>query len=108
MEVKWFKDKGLWAYLPGATHNRPTPPGFVWINVKDLPRTVITDGAGCYSWKKTFAWFPVKAIKGKTIWWEKIYRRRVWASYGGLHLEPEREYARLFDILTMSPRDGQD
>lgn len=65
---------------------------------------IITDriynGAGCYSWREVFAWLPVKTISGKRVWGCKVYKRRFWAVWGsGFHMEPEVEYAELFDIL---------
>lgn len=63
--------------------------------------TVIEDGADCYPWREVFAWRPVETVKGKRIWWQKIYKRKVWVVWGtGFHMEPEVQYAELFDILT--------
>jgi hypothetical protein len=54
----------------------------------------------CYHWKKTFAWLPVKTVKGKIVWMKNVYRQRFWCVPGpGFHMEPEIEYAELFDIL---------
>ena len=62
--------------------------------------TRIYDGADCYPWRKVFAFWPVKTIGGKFVWGRKIYKRRFWAVWGtGFHMEPEVEYAELFDIL---------
>lgn len=60
----------------------------------------IFDGAGCYRWRETFAWFPVKTLAGKYVWLRKIYKQRYWAIWGrGFHMETEVEYAELFDLL---------
>ena len=62
---------------------------------------IITDGAGCYPWKETFVIFPKKTITGKQLAWQKLYKRRVWVVWGtGFHMEPETQYADLFEILT--------
>ena len=61
----------------------------------------IFEGADCYPWREVFAWWPVKTISGKLVWARKIYKRRYWAVWGtGFHMEPQVEYAELFDILT--------
>ena len=62
---------------------------------------IITDGADCYPWTKTFVMFPKKTITGKRLFWENAYKRRVWAVWGtGFHMEPETQYATLFEILS--------
>ena len=61
---------------------------------------IITDGADCYPWREVYAWWPVKTISGKTVWRRKIYKRKVWVVWGtGFHMEPETQYAELFEIL---------
>jgi hypothetical protein len=61
---------------------------------------IITDGAGCYPWTKHFAWWPVKTITGSRAWGVKLYKRRVWVVWGQhFHMEPETQYATLFEIL---------
>lgn len=54
------------------------------------------------AWKETFVIFPKITISGKRIFWQKAYTRRVWTVYGDLrfHLEPERQYATIFDVLS--------
>lgn len=60
----------------------------------------IFDGADCYSWREVFAWLPKKTVSGKIVWMKRIYKQRFWAVWGsGFHMEPETEYAELFDIL---------
>lgn len=60
----------------------------------------ITDGADCYPWRKIFAFWPVKTIGGKYVWLRTVYKQKFWAVWGnGFHMEPEVEYAELFDIL---------
>jgi hypothetical protein len=61
---------------------------------------IITDGADCYPWTEYFAIIPRKTITGNRIFCEKAYKRRVWVVWGtGFHMEPETQYATLFDIL---------
>ena len=63
--------------------------------------TVITNGADCYPWQEVFAYLPCKTINGKTVWWKKLYKRRVWVMWGtGFHMEPETQYATLFELMT--------
>jgi hypothetical protein len=63
--------------------------------------TIIKDGADCYPWKEHFAWLPVKTITGLRAWGIKVYKRRVWVVWGtGFHMEPETQYATLFELLT--------
>ena len=67
---------------------------------KPMETTIITDGAGCYPWTEHFAWWPVKTVTGLRAWGVKVYRRRVWIVWGtGFHMEPETQYATLFEIL---------
>ena len=62
---------------------------------------IITDGADCYPWREVYAWWPVKTISGKYVWRETIYKRKVWVVWGtGFHMEPETQYATLFEILS--------
>ena len=61
---------------------------------------IITDGCDCYPWKEVFAWLPVKTVSGKYAWGVKLYKRKVWLVWGSsFHMEPEVQYATLFDIL---------
>ena len=69
-------------------------------SMNTVMNTVITDGAGCYPWKKTFVILPRKTITGKRVFWEKVYKRRVWVIWGtGFHMEPEVQFGTLFEIL---------
>lgn len=62
--------------------------------------TIITNGCDCYPWMAHYAWLPVKTLGGKTVWMEKIYKRKVWVVWGtGFHMEPEVQYATLLEIL---------
>jgi hypothetical protein len=62
--------------------------------------TRIHNGADCYPWREVRAWWPVKTISGRYIWGSKVYKRKFWAVWGtGFHMEPEVEYAELFEIL---------
>jgi len=69
---------------------------------KLMEQTIITDGADCYPWHEYFAILPRKTIGGKRVFWERAYRRKVWVVWGtGFHMEPEVQYANLFEILSM-------
>ena len=60
----------------------------------------IHNGADCYPWRSVFAWWPVKTVSGRYVWLRKIYKRKFWVIWGrGFHMEPEVEYAELFEIL---------
>lgn len=64
--------------------------------------TRIHNGADCYPWREVFAFWPVKTIGGKYIWFKKVYKRKFWAVWGnGFHMEPEVEYGTLFDIIRL-------
>jgi hypothetical protein len=66
-----------------------------------MQQTIITDGAGCYSWRETFIVLPKTSISGKRLVWTKAYKRKVWIVWGtGFHMEPDTQYATLFDILS--------
>ena len=68
---------------------------------KKMDYHIITDGADCYPWHEYFAMLPRQTITGKRIFWQKAYKRRVWVVWGtGFHMEPETQYATLFDLLT--------
>ena len=61
---------------------------------------IITNGCDCYPWTETFIMWPRKSIAGKTLFWEKAYKRQVWVVWGtGFHMEPETQYATLFEML---------
>jgi hypothetical protein len=65
------------------------------------PTQIITNGADCYPWTKTFLIWPRKTITGQRIGWQQAYKRRVWVVWGtGFHMEPETQYATLFEILS--------
>ena len=68
---------------------------------KKLDYTIITDGADCYPWREVYAWWPRRTISGRRVWLEKIFKRKIWVIWGtGFHMEPEVEYATLFDLLS--------
>ncbi len=71
------------------------------LDVRKMEYTIITDGADCYPWHEYFAILPRKTVSGKRIFWEKAYKRKVWVVWGtGFHMEPETQYATVFDLLT--------
>lgn len=62
--------------------------------------TRLFNGPDCYRWRKTFAYLPVKTVRGKYVWLRTVYKQKYWAVWGtGFHMEPEVEYAELFDVL---------
>jgi hypothetical protein len=70
------------------------------MDVREMQTTIITDGAGCYSWTETFVIWPRKSITGKPLFWTRAYKRKVWVVWGtGFHMEPETQYATAFDII---------
>ena len=63
--------------------------------------TIIKDGPDCYPWLETFVMWPRKSVTGNQLFWEKAFKRRVWVVWGtGFHMEPETQYADIFEILT--------
>lgn len=84
----------------GASRWNPSP------RHKYMEYTIITDGADCYPWHEFFAIIPRKTVSGKRIFWEKAYKRKVWVVWGtGFHMEPETQYATIFDLLTYGDKD---
>lgn len=62
--------------------------------------SIIENGCDCYPWHEVYAWLPVKTVTGKTIWGQKVYKRKVWVVWGtGFHMEPETQYATLFEMI---------
>jgi hypothetical protein len=71
------------------------------LELNDMKITqIITDGCDCYPWREAFTWLPVKTVTGLRVWGTKIYKRKVWVVWGtGFHMEPETQYATIFEIL---------
>lgn len=68
---------------------------------RKMEYTIIEDGANCYPWREVFAWWPVKTVTGRGVWWKRVYKRKVWVVWGtGFHMEPETQYATAFDLIT--------
>lgn len=67
---------------------------------------IITDGCDCYPWHEVYAWWPVKTISGNYVWRQKVFKRKVWVVWGqaNFHMEPEVQYASLFDLLEYEDR----
>ena len=60
----------------------------------------IYNGPDCYPWRTVYAWWPVKTIGNRWVWFKPVYKQKFWAVWGtGFHMEPEVEYAEFFDIL---------
>jgi hypothetical protein len=67
--------------------------------------TIIEDGADCYPWTETFVIWPRRSVTGQPLFWTKAYKRRVWIMWGtGFHMEPQTEYATVFDLLVYNPK----
>ena len=63
---------------------------------------IIYDGADCFPWTKCFVIFPRRSITGKRLFLEWAFKRRVWIVWGGsFHMEPEIQYADIFEILEL-------
>jgi hypothetical protein len=80
---------------------------FKSLKKEGMEYSIIRNGADCYPWHEIFVWFPwVTTINGKRIWWQKVYKRKVWVVWGtGFHMEPEVQYATAFDLLTYDDKD---
>lgn len=96
MKIVWGRSIGFNIELNKMVQlTRPIP------NEKPMEYTIIEDGAGCYPWSKVYAWLPVKTISGERVWLERLLRRRVWVVWGtGFHMEPEIQYATVFDLIS--------
>lgn len=84
------------------------PPGYKWVKLRDMQATeIITDGVDCYPWHEVFAFWPVKTVTGRYVWWRKIFKRKVWIVWGtGFHMEPEVQYATAFDLISNCDAGG--
>ena len=49
-------------------------------------------------WREYYAVLPTKDINGKWHWLKPMFYRRVWTIHYD-HLEPETEYATIFDVI---------
>jgi len=86
MKIVWGRSIGF-----NITHNQIR---------KTMEYTIIEDGADCYPWTETFVMWPRKSISGKPLFWTKAFKRRVWVLWGtGFHMEPETQYATVFDLV---------
>ena len=94
MKIVWGRSIGWNMSLNGMEKFSPD----TWSPMKVT--SIITDGCDCYPWRQVFAWFPTKTVSGKYVWGVKLYKRKVWLVWGSsFHMEPEVQYATLFDIL---------
>lgn len=50
-------------------------------------------------WKSWFAWHPVK-VKGKWVWFKKVYRKYNWAKSSSFPFGDEYDYGDIFDVLS--------
>lgn len=68
--------------------------------VYSMGYSTITDGPDCVPWTEFFAIIPRRTINGKLVWFERAYWRKIWIVWGhSFHMEPENQYATIFDIL---------
>lgn len=97
LKIVWGRSIGWNMSFNGMVKlTQPIPGTLSGMNIKHI----ITDGADCYPWTETFVIWPRKTITGNRIGWQKAYKRRVWVVWGtGFHMEPETQYATLFEIL---------
>lgn len=69
-------------------------------SIPPMKTQVLWDGADCYHWRKTFAYWPVKTVSNRYVWFKTVYKRRFWVVWGtGFHMEPHVEYGTLFDVI---------
>ena len=74
---------------------------FIALKKEGMEYTIIENGADCYPWTETFVIWPRKSISGAPLFWTRAYKRKVWVVWGtGFHMEPEVQYATIFDILS--------
>lgn len=100
MKIVWNRSIGFNLELYKARMSFNGMAKFSPSTFTPMEQTIITDGADCYPWTETFVIFPKKTISGRRICWEKAYKRRVWLVWGtGFHMEPETQYATLFDLI---------
>jgi hypothetical protein len=94
MKIVWGRSMGFNLRLNGMEKfGKGTLP--------TMEYTIITDGADCYPWQETFVILPKRTITGKRLAFQKLYRRKVWVVWGtGFHMEPETQYATLFELLS--------
>jgi hypothetical protein len=94
-KIVWGRSIGFNIELNKMVKLTQPVPGKVYMDYH-----IITDGADCYPWTETFVILPKKTITGKRLAWQKLYKRKVWVVWGtGFHMEPETQYATLFEIL---------
>jgi len=105
MKIVWGRSIGWNIKFQKLHKHRPTiapPDGYEWTTEKNMEYKIIHDGADCYPWREVYAWLPVKTINGEYVWREKILKRKVWVVWGnGFHMEPQVQYATMFDRITI-------
>jgi hypothetical protein len=81
---------------------------FLSLKKEGMDYHIVEDGAGCYPWHEVYAWLPVKTVTGKIVWREKLFKRKVWVVWGtGFHMEPETQYATLFELLAYDNKSNR-
>ena len=79
---------------------------FIALKKEGMKYTIIENGADCYPWKETFVIWPRRSVSGAPLFFTKAYKRRVQVVWGtGFHMEPEVQYATVFDLLTHDDKD---
>jgi hypothetical protein len=95
MKIVWGRSIGFNIELNKMVKLTRPKPGI------SMEYTIVTDGADCYPWREVYAWWPRKTVSGQRVWLEKVFKRKVWVIWGtGFHMEPEVEFATLFDLLS--------
>lgn len=94
MKIVWGRSIGWNMSFNGIGKHRPDN----WTPMKITQ--VIKDGCDSYPWREVYALWPVRTITGQRIWLEKVFKRKVWLVWGtGFHMEPEVEYATMFELI---------
>lgn len=81
---------------PIPAGNYITYKGLIW---KEVSFRIITEGEECTPWKETFIIWPRLSINDKKLFWQKVFKRRVWIVWGTTY-DMETQYATAFDLLT--------
>lgn len=64
-----------------------------------LKYVLTNQAAGCFQWRKTFAFLPKKTISRKWIWLKIVYKRKARFCYNHGDYVDVVQYGTSFDIL---------
>lgn len=56
-------------------------------------------------WNEVFAWYPIKTISNKRVWWKKVYKRKcleIVKEMQGIASITYYEYGTALDILKLT------